>query len=848
MARVSARFKHWSQRLLTPDRVLLQTFEAFKSLLACDGQSHGLMTEFEQVYHLGKEEDLARTRHRYGRLSQAVDGMVTALEQMNPGPAGLLREYFNKYDFYCRLLLAPPEQFFIPPFAVGHQTPADASLVGNKSHNLRRIQAAGLAHVPDGFTITSTTYARLIEHNRLRPALDLLLAAIDPDSQASLDQASQALMTLVGHMEFPADVTLAMTEEFDRLAARCPRAPLRVAVRSSALHEDSRHSFAGQYRTVLNVGRDELQSAYLKVLASKYTPQALRYRMHAGLADEETAMAVLVVEMVAATAAGVVYTLDPESGDRQSLQVHAVRGLGQTLVEGETVPDVFLFAGRPPQPVATRAGSQEQALLLAQGRLSEQAVSPSAGAEKLAVSPEEAAALARLGMELETFFGEPQDIEWALAGEGGPVILQSRPLRPGSSPAAEDAAATPPAIDLPPLLTGARCAASGLATGTVVHWNTGALRDLPDRTVLVSRHIPPSLVRHIDRLAAVVCEQGSITGHFSTVCREFGVVLLVEAKEALRLLQPESEVTVSGTAGTVYAGSLPGQAVESAGKSGVPATDFARRLRTLLDHIVPLCLQDPDHPEFRPQGCRSLHDIIRYAHETAIRTMFGLSGLAPGQSARRRTLDSELPLVLQLLDVGGAFAEGSGDPIGAAQLRSEPFAALWQGLNHPGIDWQSHSLFDWQGFGDMALSGGVVSGEAKEFASYAILGQEYCNLNLRFGFHFTVVDSYCARHSPANYFRLRFAGGGGTPEGREVRLELLSRILLRLGCEVRVQGDVLDARIDGWPEAELTGLLTEIGRLLGMTKQLDLILRAEDIDHCTTQFFDGVGRFTSPRM
>ena len=141
--------------------------------------------------------------------------------------------------------------------------------------------------------------------------------------------------------------------------------------------------------------------------------------------------------------------------------------------------------------------------------------------------------------------------------------------------------------------------------------------------------------------------------------------------------------------------------------------------------------------------------------------------------------------------------------------------------------------------------GGVASGGAKEFASYAVVSPDYLNLNMRFGYHFTLVDCLCSEDARANYCQVRFAGGGGDYQGRSTRITLLKRILGRLGFEVTVRGDLLDARVSGYASAELCALLTALGRLLGMTKLLDMVVQEADIDDYTQQFFQGNGRFIS---
>jgi pyruvate,water dikinase len=836
---VGALFKHWSLRLLSPDRILQQTYQAFKTLLALDGRCHELMAEFESLYHQGRREDWARTRLRYRQLAEAVAGMVSALEQMHPGGIGLLREYFNKYDFYVRLLLAPPERFLIPPFVVDHDQLVDAALVGNKSHHLLQLKHAAKAQIPEGFTITATTSALLIEHNRLRPALDLLLAGIDPASDASLDAVSQALMTLVRQMEIPPQAAEAILEEYDRLAAMSPGGAPRVAVRSSALHEDGAHSFAGQYHSLLGVDRDGLLAAYLEVLASKYTPQALLYRIHAGLCDEEAAMAVLVLVLVDAVASGVLYSRDPAGGEDAALLVHAIRGLGLPLVGGELVPDVFVFAPESDDVSRVLVGSQPRQLVVRHGQIGEEWLDPDTTAA-LSLTPLQAARLAAVGRELERFFGGPQDIEWTMDREGRLFILQSRPLqREKRTPQrVEDVS------DIPifPLLAGAKRAAGGIAHGMIeqrTDWDGSPL--LPG-TILVTRHIPPSLLRHIDRLAAVICEQGSVTGHFATVCREFGMVLLVEASHARTLLPQGLEVTVDGYTGRVYAGKV--QALlDGQQEPGITECNVRRRLRGLLDHITPLHLLDPQSPEFRPQSCRSLHDIVRYAHEQAVQTMFGLGDLAGSAVSRCRKLATNLPLDIYLLDVGGSIVGEATETVAPEALRAAPFLALWQGLSSPEIDWQSHRHFDWQGFGDLTLSGGIASGGSKDFASYAVVSPDYLNLNMRFGFHFTLIDCLCSSDSRANHCQLRFAGGGGDYQGRSMRIALLRQILGRLGFEVSVRADLLDARLVGCPAGELLDLLVEVGRLLGMTKLLDMVLREEEIESRVHLFFQGADRF-----
>lgn len=445
---------------------------------------------------------------------------------------------------------------------------------------------------------------------------------------------------------------------------------------------------------------------------------------------------------------------------------------------------------------------------------------------------------------MEALFGEAQDIEWALDRNQELYILQSRPLRINAIPQAPAPAIAP--RDERTLLVGAKRAAGGIGCGIVHHLDPMNSAPIPHGAVLVTPHIPPSLVRFIGRLEAVICEQGAVTGHFATVCREFGVALLVNVAGATTLLPAGMEVSVDGWNGTVYAGRV-ASLLDHKGKSNsLGPTDFSRKLRALLDYITPLQLVDPSAANFRPQSCRSFHDIIRYAHETAVQAMFGLSDIASGAASRCRKLETDLPLDIYLLDVGGAFTgdDEGGETIAMTHLISSPFVAIWQGLSHPEIDWQTHPHFDWKSFGDMALSGGIASGGSKDFASYAVVSRDYLNLNMRFGYHFTLVDCLCGEEARANYCQIRFAGGGGEYQGRLLRINFISRILRNLGFEVSIRGDLLDARLNDSPADALCKLLAEVGRLLGMTKLLDMVLQEQDIDWYAEQFLRGAGRFT----
>jgi len=840
---LNSLFKHWTYRLFAPGVMLHQTYDAFKLLLEQDGRSHDLMAEFEMLYHDGKREDFARICRLYDEFAAAVAGMIDSLEQMDPADAIMLRQYYKKFDFYIRFLLAPPEQFSIPPFVVHFDITPEAAQTGNKAYNLAVLKNELHAPVPAGFSITTSAFFKLIEHNHLRAPINDLLAAIDIEDQQSLLQQSALLVELIRSARIPSEISLEIINAYAQMEQQ-RGCSLQTAVRSSAVSEDGEQSFAGQYHTALGVSRETVLESYLEVVASKYSPEALFYRITVGLSDEETPIAVLVLAMIDAAASGVVYTIDPTTVTRQNqLAIHSIYGLGELLVAGSANADAF-FINRNDGKIAERIkGLQKKKLVIQDSHLVEMELD-SAELNVFSITDNTAVELAGWSRKIESYYGQPQDIEWAMTEDEALFLLQARPLLEQIEP--QLAVEEPEDVDIQPVIRDGKKAAGGTASGMVYLAVEKDVLDIEEGSILVVRSTPPSLVRVLSKLAAVVADKGSSAGHFATVCREFGIPLLVNTKTATTVLSHGQEVTVDADRGLVYPGRV--EVLLQDTDSGTRKDDipYFKKLRAILDFITPLKLVDPSAADFLPRSCRSLHDIIRYTHEQAIQGMFSLGDKVSSRSGKCRHLQTELPLDIYLLDVGEGICADAGDQelVPIDDLCSVPFLALWQGLSHPAVDWTEHSHFDWKSFDDIALAGGVATQKSGDFASYAIISQDYLNLNMRFGYHFTLVDALCSSESRANYCQLRFAGGGGDYTGKTLRLEFLVAILGRLGLETTVRADLLDARISDVNSKDLCVTLDMLGRLLGATKLMDMVLKdGGDVQHYVDQFFSGVYNF-----
>ncbi len=809
-------FRYWTYRLFAPGVVLRQTYEAFRELLVHDSRCHELMADLEALYYQGIREDFCRIAERYGKLAESVEGMVSCLERMAPASHVTLREYYRKFDFYSRLLLAPPAVDFGPPFTL----PLDGGgatrpeLAGTKAANLVSIAAGLQLPVPAGFVITVNSFNYLLEYNDLRGAINSLLAQLDPTAPGALGNISARLTGMIETAEIPPAVIEAIRSAQAALfGARAET--VRMIARSSAVAEDGEISFAGQYASIPEVAIDSLPAAYLSVLASKYRPEALAYRIHSGFSDEETPMAVLVMEMVDAVAGGVIYTEQPDRPEERQIRIHSVRGQGEGLVSGRLVPEV--------------AAVDRDSLTLLPPAQDEN--STATGGPPL-LSPGQAETLAGLALRIERHFGAPQDIEWAMPPDEGFVFLQSRPLATEFENAATPQ--NPGQEDIVPdcriLLQGGTTASPGQAGGPV--WRVDRdhpVEEAPAGAILVVRETPPSLVRVLNRVAGVLAELGSVAGHFATVCREFGVPLLCGLGDGLVVLQHGQAVTMLAGRKVVCEGDdLPFSPAMPAYQSQSRLPYF-RRLRRLLDGITPLALIDPVAENFVPEGCRSFHDIIRFCHEQAVRTMFSLGDRLGKPGRGRRRLQSELPFSIFIVDVGGGLHSdaAASDAVGVTEVASRPFIALWQGLTHPSVPWHDRPHFDWKDFGEAVMAGGISAVDSPEFASYAVLGADYVNLIMRFGYHFTLVDALAGSDSASNYCQFRFAGGGADFEGRLLRLQLIATLLERTGFTVESRGDLLDARLPACAAADMQAPLQTLGRLLGATRLMDMTLQDE---------------------
>ena len=828
---VANLFKHLTYQVFSPGAVLKEKYDAFKSLLTHDKCAHELMAELEEIYYDQKRVDFEVIESKYEAFSQCIFQIVEDLVKMRPLHDRRLEDHAKKLDSRVRSILAPPEYHSTPPFTmVVEEIPPEAHrLVGGKARNLAALQRDLRLPIPKGFVVTTNAFYHFMEYNDLWPFIHDKLCQLDLSNTASLHAISQELEDGIMSAQIPSDLKAAIQDAFRILQERNDR-DLCLAVRSSAVGEDSRTSFAGQYRTVLDVKEDDILHAYKEVIASKYSPRALYYRISYGLSDRETPMAVMALEMVDAAVSGVIYTEDVACPESDCVAIHAIWGLGELLVAGEVSPDIIrVRKGEKPDIAEKKIGAKSREMVFSSSRVPEMLTVPGDRRDVLCLDDESALTLARWAMELERYFEEPQDIEWGLDKEGRLFLLQARPLNRGEV-IAKPLECDFDGIENKVLVSLGDRASSGIGAGRVYRVEQESdLERVPEGAVLVSRRASPQFVTVLDRVAAVVTDLGSTAGHFSSVAREFGVPALVNTGTATDNLPEGKEVTVYADGEMVYDGIIPAM-VESpcARRDLLEESPFARKLKDMMHVISPLTLVDPQAPNFHSGGVRSFHDIIRFSHEKAVQEMFHAGDRRMRRIPGSKKLVSDIPMIIYVLDVGGGLKENLAEKktVRIDEIESRPMKAVFKGLCHPGIHWGDFSHFDWAAFDRTVMSGGIISPESAVFASYGVVSSDYLNLNLRFGYHFAILDTMCCDKAEDNYILFRFAGGGADVHGKSLRAEFLKGVLDRLEFEVETKADLVDAQLKGrGDKAVVMEKLDLLGRLLGVARLLDMYLK-----------------------
>ncbi len=452
----------------------------------------------------------------------------------------------------------------------------DVEIVGGKNASLGEMIAnlPGSVQVPDGFATTAHAYRQFLAHEGLDARINAMLDALDADDVLALAETGAKIRAMVQAQPFPADLEAAMRSAYAELAGE--NAEASFAVRSSATAEDLPDaSFAGQQETFLNVqGFDAVLEKTKEVFASLYNDRAISYRVHKGFAHADVALSAGVQRMVRSDlgAAGVMFTIDTESGFEDVVFITSSYGLGESVVQGSVNPDEFyvhkpmLAAGK--QAVIRRnLGSKLEQMVYASaaeraasGKLVQVEEVPLEMRNRYSLNDAEVAQLAQYAVLIEQHYGRPMDVEWGKDGTDGQLyILQARP-ETVKSQAKGQAEQRFVLKERGRVLAEGRAIGQKIGTGTVrlVH-DLSEMDSVQVGDVLVTDMTDPNWEPVMKRASAIVTNRGGRTCHAAIIARELGIPAVVGCGDATEVLAAGSVVTVScaeGDTGFVYDGLL----------------------------------------------------------------------------------------------------------------------------------------------------------------------------------------------------------------------------------------------------------------------------------------------------
>jgi pyruvate,water dikinase len=830
----------WSWRK-KDDLDLPSLFRKFRELLDYNNRALELMADMGEKLSGDYLFDRHYLESLANELEQAVYRVIYDLNLMVPRKYSGLFQAFEQAKASVQAEL--DFSFTIPRgesvYSLSSLHKEMSDLVGEKMATLGEIRnRLGLA-VPEGFVVSTPAYKRFVEYNQLQPGIDSLLeAGLNPDPRV-LEARSKELGERILESTLPPEVDKAIRRALSQASADGRKTGW--AVRSSAVGEDTQSSYAGQYRTLLNLQPSQFAEGYKTVVASLFSPQVITYRQKKRLQQKEMAMAVGFNRMISPRVSGVLYTTDPTDLDADRVIVSACWGLGRLAVEGEGEVDQYTVSRTSPHPLlGQKIGKKEKQYVLGDGGISLQAVSPE-NQVQACLGESSLRELVEGALRIEQYMKCFQDIEWSIDAAGRIFFLQARPLEIRREGKDYKGALAGGANHYPVLLNRVGVVASrGIGAGTVfLVRSEEEARNFPRGAVLVLKHGSPRMAKFISMAAAVVTDIGAVTGHMATLCREFRVPTIVDTLQATRVLQPGMEVTVDAEENVIYRGIvrelLTARLID---QTPYEETYEFKLLRRLFKKISTLHLTDPQSEEFTPLHCTTYHDIIRFAHEMAVARISQGIHLKPwGPKGSSRRVKLPIPLDLAVVDIGGGIQEGiSAQSLSAEQLSCTPLRVLLEALSAPGV-WQSLPVdMDVKGFMSSLTQTNLAADSPK--VNVAIISKEYVNLSLWLGFHFNMIDGYLSEDRNSNYLYFRFSGGVTEITRRTRRAKLLGEILEKNDFAVETKGDLVIARIKKIDAPNMEERFRLMGRLIGFSRQLDILLRSErDIEFYVDRFF-----------
>ncbi|MCW4008494.1 MAG: phosphoenolpyruvate synthase [Candidatus Bathyarchaeota archaeon] len=503
----------------------------------------------------------------------------------------------------------------------------DVSIVGGKNASLGEMIHAGLP-VPPGFAVTAYAYEEFLKQTRIAEMIYKIIkeTVTDPNDPQQYSVASEKIRALIETSQMPKEIENAIRTAYKELNSRLKLQNAFVAVRSSATAEDLPDaSFAGQQETYLNVrGVNELLEKIVKCWSSLFTPRAIFYRNEKGFAHEKVLISVGVQKMVNSRAAGVMFTINPVTGNRDEIVIEGNYGLGETVVSGVVNPDDFVV--------------DKNTLKIRERRIARKTVQyvrdpetgktvhldvPEKKQKEPCISDEEVIKLAEIAKQIEKHYGKPMDIEWAidkdLSFPNNIFVVQARPETVWSAKTVEaptTAEERKPALKVVVKGIAAGKRGYGVGIAKVALSPKEAANIMKKGDILVTDMTNPDFVPFMKIASAIVTDKGGITSHAAIVSRELSIPCVVGTENATQLMKTGKEYTVDSRNGIVYEGVLSEAAQAAPTISATATTAVATEsvpvtaTKIFMNLGVPEKIEDYKHLPFEGIGLMRVEFIL----------------------------------------------------------------------------------------------------------------------------------------------------------------------------------------------------------------------------------------------
>lgn len=809
-------------------------YHHFKLLLNANNKALENMADMERALTGTDPFSITFVRSKITAVSVNVFQMIQNVNELASGKYSALFDRFNDIQQKIDQVLTARKVMSDTRLIIGlDEIFRDmADIVGSKMANLGEIKNKTHLTVPPGFVISAYACQTFFEESGLQAEIDRRFQSTETEDMEALYTLSSDVQQLIIRSKIPEAVSKALETSWENLEAQTQK-QITAALRSSALGEDlSGSSFAGQYRSELNVSRENLLEAYKAVVSSKYSLQAITYRLNKGFKDEDVPMSVGCLVMVNAKSGGVAYSRNPVDIKDDLIYINAAWGLPKSVVDGSMDCDLFVVSRKSPVKImySEIKNKENKYICYPEEGVCRMDLTGDDAREKPSITPEQVCALAEIAAGLEMYYGSAQDIEWAIDENDAIFILQCRPLVQMKQNERPLLKLTVDENKNPAIVRGGVTAAPGAATGPAYRVDRGedVLR-FPDGAVLIARQAIPRWATLLNRASAVVTEQGGFAGHLANVAREFKVPALFGVSGIMEKIENGEQITVDADARAVYQGEIDLSANSPEKENIMAGSPVYETLRQAAQYVTPLHLLDPDAVAFAPNNCESFHDITRFVHEKSVYEMFNFGKEHNFSERSGKQLYYKVPMQWWVLNLDDGFKEEvKGKYVRLENIACNPMLAFWDGFaaipweGPPAIDGRGLTSVLFQATTNTALTTGVRTRYSER--NFFMISKDYCSLNSRLGFHFSILEALVGERNMENYISFQFKGGAANFDRKLKRVMFIGDILEQYGFRVDIKEDTLLSRIENREKEYMLERLKILGYLTLHTRQLDMVM------------------------